>query len=117
MQVPISILMASFLSNNEIKLKYDALETYASVIEKPEDEERNLFISTILKDTCGQELLSILNKNQDWKGLTTFYQLINFLEAQSRNESFKLILKYIRRLIFLNLFFIMFNFLLVEQKK
>lgn len=83
--------------NKDAKLKQDALENYNSVIKKPTKQEKDLFISTVLQDTCSQQLLLLLNSIEDWntwKGLS-FYSQIEYLESNSSNEAFKSILKYI----------------------
>lgn len=80
--------------NSDSKLKYDVLEKYMSVIEKPNEEEKKLFIERILQDNCNQELLSILHNNQGWIGLN-FYDLLNFLISKSSNPNFISILEYI----------------------
>lgn len=79
--------------NNDSKLKYDVLEKYMSVIEKPNEEEKKLFIERILQDNCNQELLSIMSNNQGWIGLN-FYDLLNFLISKSSNTNFISILEH-----------------------
>ncbi len=78
----------------ETRLKMDLLESFGAALEKPLLEEKELFIKTVLQDTCNQELLLIFNKNQDWKKLS-FYELIDYLIKNSTNENFKAILRYI----------------------
>lgn len=80
--------------NNDSKLRYDVLEKYMSVIEKPNEEEKKLFIERILQDNCNQELLSILHNNKGWIDLN-FYDLLNFLITKSSNPNFISILEYI----------------------
>lgn len=84
----------SIITKNELEVKQSDLENFTSVIEKPENEEKELFVDTILQDTCNQEILTIVNQNQDWNNLS-FYQLLDFFINKSSNEKFLSIIKYI----------------------
>lgn len=86
--------ISSIVKNNDTKLKSIVLESFASLIGNHTQKEKELFTKTVLQDTCNQELLSIFNTSEEWKQLS-FYDLMNFLDANSTNEVFKSILRYI----------------------
>ncbi|RQO65191.1 hypothetical protein DBR43_30520 [Pedobacter sp. KBW06] len=72
------------------------LQLIYPLIDKPEGDERNLFIKTLLKDNCENSLYKAISENKNLLGMS-LYELIENLSLNSASEELNHSLDSIRR--------------------
>jgi hypothetical protein len=75
-------------------IEFGKIDEWSDFLQKPSGIEKKLFIEKLLDDTCGKELLNLIDNNPDFRDLS-FYELIQALTDASSNSNFKAILGYI----------------------
>lgn len=95
---------SEFLSQIKTLIKKGATETatvnieklshFTSLINKPTEKEKELFINKILQDNCDDELLKIFSSNQELIKLGG-YELFEKISSNSNNQKLKAEIKHI----------------------
>lgn len=75
-------------------IETEKLEDWSILLKKPSTQEKKMFVTNLLNDTCGTELLPLIDANPDCRDLK-FYQLMDILYNSSNNSNFKAIIKFI----------------------